>query len=197
MIRERLPWNESRLLPGRQGRSSRLAALAVCALLAAGCGEAPPASEEDVVEALVRDVVVPMGKVVVISRASDCRQAKQALPVEVWTAFLEANAPGADGLQLGPHAARLAVDESGAPPNVIRTRHRQPVVALSRIGLAGEAALICLEVYGGEDRGYYVLFGRDGRGDWSTRAEITAWSEPAEEWELEPEELPDGQVYER
>lgn len=175
----------------------RLAALAVCALLAAGCRELPPASEQDVLETLVRDVVVPMGKVVVVSRASDCRQAKQAVPVEVWTTFLEANAPGTDGLELGAHTGRLEVDESRAPPNLIRARRGQPVVALSRIGLAGETALMCIEIYGAEDRGYYVLFGRDGRGNWSARAEFTAWSEAAEEWELEPEELPDGQVYER
>lgn len=175
----------------------RLAALAVGALLAAGCGEVPPASEEDVLETLVRDVVVPMGKVVVISRASDCRQAKQALPVEVWTAFLEANAPGTNGIDLGAHTERLVMDESGAPPSLIRARRRQPVVALSRIGVAGETALMCIEVYGAEDRGYYVLFGRDDTGKWSARAELAAWTEAAEEWELEPEELPDGQVYER
>ncbi|MYD97030.1 MAG: hypothetical protein F4X98_06545 [Gammaproteobacteria bacterium] len=184
-------------MPGSQRRSWRRAALAVFALLAAGCGEAPPATEQDVLETLVRDVVVPMGKVVVISRASDCRQAKQALPAEVWTAFLEANAAGMDGLELDAHAARLVMDESGAPPSLIRARRRQPVVALSRIGVAGETALMCIEVYGAEDRGFYVLFGRDGTGKWSARAEFAAWSEAAEEWELEPEELPDGEIYER
>ena len=171
--------------------------LAAYALLAPGCSEAPPTREQDVLQTLIRDVVVPMGKVVVVTRPSDCRQAKQALPAEVWTAFLEANAPGADGLELDAHAARLVVDESGTPPNLIRARRRQPVVALSRIGLAGDQALMCIEVYGAEDRGYYVLFGRDGRGHWSPQAEFVAWSEAAEAWELEPEELPDGQVYER
>lgn len=171
--------------------------LVLVALLTAACSEAPPASEQEVLETLVREVVVPMGEVVVVSRASDCRQAKQAVPAEVWPAFLEANAPGKGGLELAAHAARLVVDDSGDAPSLIRTRRRQPVVALSRIGLAHETALMCIEVYGAEDRGYYVVFGRDGTGNWSARAEYTAWSEAAEEWELEPEELPDGQVYEQ
>ncbi len=171
--------------------------LAAYALLAPGCSEAPPTSEQDVLRTLIRDVVLPMGKVVVVARPSDCRQAKQAVPSQVWTAFLEANAPDADGLELDAHAARLVVDQSGTPPNLIRARRGQPVVALSRIGIAADQALMCIEVYGAEDRGYYVLFGRDGRGQWSAREEYVAWSEAAEEWELEPEELPDGQVYER
>ena len=171
--------------------------LAVGALLVAGCGEAPPASEQDVLETLVRDVVVPMGKVVVVSRPSDCRRARQAVPAKVWSAFLEANAPDTAGLGLSDHAARLVIDDSGVSPSLVRIQRGRPVVALSRIGLAGDQALMCIEVYGAEERGYYLLFGRDGTGSWSARQEFAAWSEAAEEWELEPEELPNGRVYER
>ena len=87
------------------------------------------------------------------------------------------------------------MDTSDADPETIRARRGMPVVSLSRVGLAGNDALLCVEIYGAGDRGYYLLFQRDGRGDWSLKSELAAWEEAAESWELPPEELPDGELY--
>lgn len=172
--------------------------LLIVVVLLAGCApELPPAREQDVLDALVRQVVVPMGNVATVSRASDCRRTKAAVPPEAWVAFLAANGSDAAGLDLAAYSRKLLLDDSGASPGVIRVRRRLPVVALSRIGIAGDDALMCIEVFGAEDRGYYLQFHRERTGRWTPRAEFAAWSEAPEAWELAPEELPDGGVYEQ
>ena len=90
----------------------------------------------------------------------------------------------------------LALDVSGDEAETIRARRGMPVVSLSRVGVAENDALVCVEIYGTGDRGYYLLFRRDRTGRWSLTSELEAWEEPAKSWELPPEELPDGTVYE-
>ena len=165
-------------------------------MLLAGCQQdLPPPREQDVVDALVDSVVLRMGEVVVTGRPSDCRGTKVAVPPAAWAAYRAANADDASGLDLDRHAARLLVDTSDADPETIRARRGMPVVSLSRVGLAENDALLCVEIYGAGDRGYYLLLRRDGRGDWALTSELAAWEEAAESWELPPEELPDGELY--
>ena len=178
-------------------RSGVIRCPALLALVVVGCQpELPPASEQDVVEALVDTFVVPLGNVVVVSRPDDCRGTRVPVPPEVWIAFRAVNREDADGLDLGGYSSRLRLDTSRANPELIRAHRRMPVVSLSRIGVAGEDALLCVQVFGAEDRGYYLLLRRDATGRWSVRSELKAWEEPAKAWELPPEELPDGRVYE-
>ena len=168
----------------------------VLAVLLAGCQQdRPPPREQDVVDVLVDSVLIRMGKVVVASRPSDCRGTKVAVPPAAWAAYRAANADDAGGLDLDRHAARLLLDDSDADAETIRARRGMPVVSLSRVGLAGDDALLCVEIFGAGDRGYYLLFRRDGRGDWTLKSELAAWEEAAESWELPPEELPDGELY--
>ena len=169
----------------------------VLALCLAGCrGELPPPREHDVVDVLVDTVVAKMGQVAVVGRPSDCRRTEVPVPPGAWAAFLEANRHDAGTLDLARHSTRLTLDASGDEAETVRARRGMPVVALSRVGVAGNDALLCVEIYGAGDRGYYLLFRRDGRGQWSLRSEHAAWEESAESWELPPEELPDGTVYE-
>ena len=165
-------------------------------VLLAGCQQdLPPPREQDVVDVLVDSVVARMGKVVIASRPSDCRGTKVAVPPAAWASYRAANADDAGGLDLDRHAARLTLDTSGAEGETIRARRGMPVVSLSRVGLAGDDALLCVEIFGAGDRGYYLLFRRDGRGDWTFKSELAAWEDAAESWELPPEELPDGELY--
>ena len=169
----------------------------VLALCLAGCRpELPPPREQDVVDALVDAVIAPMGNVIVVSQPNDCRGSKVAVPPAAWAAFLDANGLD-DGLDLARYATRLTLDTGGDEAESVRARRRMPVVSLSRVGLADEDALLCVEIYGAGDRGYYLLFRRDGSGQWSLKSELEAWEEPAKSWELPPEELPDGTVYKR
>lgn len=170
--------------------------LGVLALLLAGCGQPQQLPrEQDVVDALVDSVISRMGRVVVVSRPSDCRGARVAVPPAAWAAYRDANGDDADGLDLAAYAARLRVDTSKADAEAIRARHGMPVVALSRVGLAGDAALLCVEIFAAGDRGYYLLLDRAAGGSWSLKSELPAWEEAAESWELPPEELPDGELY--
>ena len=169
----------------------------VLAVLLAGCQQdLPPPRERDVVDVLVDSVLVRMGKVVVASRPSDCRGTRVAVPPAAWAAYRAANADAAGGLDFDRHAARLLVDDSDADAERIRARRGMPVVSVSRVGLAEDDALLCVEIFGVGDRGYYLLFRRDGRGDWALKSELAAWEDAAESWELQPEELPDGELYE-
>lgn len=165
-------------------------------VLLAGCQQdLPPPREQDVVDVLVDSVIARMGKVAVVSRPSDCRGTKVSVAPPAWAAYRTANADDAGGLDLDRYAARLLLDISDADEETIRARRGMPVVSLSRVGLAGNDALLCVEIYGAGDRGYYLLFRRDGRGDWSLESELAAWEEAAESWELPPEELPNGELY--
>ena len=165
-------------------------------MLLAGCQQdLPPPRERDVVDALVDSVLVRMGEVVVVSRPSDCRGTRVAVPPAAWASYRAANADGAGGLDVDRHAAKLHLDNSGSEAETIRARRGMPVVSLSRVGLADDHALLCVEIFGAGDRGYYLLFRRDSQGNWALTSELAAWEEAAESWELPPEELPDGELY--
>lgn len=142
-----------------------------------------------------------MGDVLVVGTRSVCNSAGEteaAVPAPLLAAFLGANAPGSSALDLRPYASRLRVDGSGASPHALRAEHREPVVALSRAGVAATQALVCVEVFGGEERGFFLLLARNHAGKWVLKSEIEAWRlDPVPSWNIEPEELPDGTLYER
>ena len=164
------------------------AASCVAALLAGCAGELPPATEQDIHDALARDFLVPMGDVLVAGWPSDCRTAGETdAPVEadLFLAFLRANE------EAGPPnlAPRLRLDASGRHPRSVRAERAEPVVAVSRAGMAGDAALVCVEVFGVQERAFFVLLRRTPAGDWAVQTELEVWAE------LPPEELPDGELY--
>ena len=175
--------------------------LTLLAAVLAGCGaELPPPREQDVVRALVDDFLAPMGDVLVVGTRSDCNSAGEtdaAVPATLFAAFLNANAPVSTALDLRPHASRLRVDGSGASPYALRAKHREPVVALSRVGIAGSQAIVCVEVFGVQERGFFLLLARDRAGEWMPTSEVVAWRPDPAPKAIEPEELPDGTLYER
>ena len=174
--------------------SSRHWRFCALAVLLFGCArELPPASEQDVLDTLAQDFLLPMGDVLIASWPSDCRtDGETDAPVQaaLFAAFLAANErdDGA-GLPRQGRAARLRVDASGLPPRTVSAQHREPVVAFSRAGLLGDDALVCVEVFGMQERAFFVLLERDAVGQWSVRTELEVWAE------LPPEELPDGELY--
>ena len=168
------------------------------ALACCSCAPDPgPPREQDALAALAKDFIRPMGTVLVVSRPSDCRtdgETDAAIPADLFAALLTAN-HDAGGVHL---PASVRTDDSGQSPRAISAQRREPVVALSRIGIAGNDALACVEVFGVEERAFFVLLRRDGGGRWSVRSELEAWSEgDPMPWERAPEELPDGALYER
>ena len=139
-----------------------------------------------------------MGDVLVVGGRSDCGsggETSAAIPAALFAAFLSANARGSSPLDLQPHAGRLRIDASGASPHALRAEHRRPVVAVSRVGIAGLDAIVCVEVFGGEERGFFLTLARDHAGKWNATSEVEAWRLDAPPWEIEPEELPDGEPY--
>ena len=166
------------------------AAWCVAALLAACAGELPPPTEQDVHDALARDFLVPMGDVLVAGWPSDCRTGGETdapVEAELFHAFLRANA---DEETESPNLApSLRLDASGQHPRSVRAERAEPVVAVSRVGMVGDAALVCVEVFGVQERAFFVLLRRTPAGDWAVQTEIEVWAE------LRPEELPDGELY--
>ena len=167
----------------------------------AGCTpDLPPPTEFEVMQSVAKEYVLPFGQLPVVSRPSDCRTAgetKAALPAELFAAFLAANESRAGPFDLGRAAPQLLVDDSGESPRRIAARAGTPALLVSRAGLVGDQALVCMEVFGSEERAFFLLMERDGRGEWSVRSELEAWREgkplPSE---LPPEELPDGTPWE-
>lgn len=107
----------------------------------------------------------------------------------LFAAFVDANfEAGAVSLALGDGAARLRADHSGLHPRRLSAERGEPVVAVSSIGIVGGSALVCVEVFGVQERAFLVLLDRDHSG-FSVRSEIQVYSE------LPPEEVPDGELY--
>ena len=163
-----------------------------------GCAPSlPPAQETDVVGFLVDDFLLPMGEVLLASRASDCATdgvTDTAVPASLFAAFLAANQGDPAPLDLAAYSSRLRVVSSAAAPRSVAARERAPVVALSRIGLASDEALACVEVFGGDERGFFLLLRRDHAGEWGLHSELEAWRVDASDGAAE--ELPDGTLYE-
>lgn len=173
-------------------------AWAAIALPLCGCSpDLPAARQADVARVLANDLVLPMGKnVVVLSRASDCGtqgETGTAVSAALFAAFMAANDDDAAPLDLGALAPQLRVDSSGMAARALNRRQRRPVVALSRVGIDGDEALACVEVFSVDERGFFVLLRRDYAGAWSIHAELEAWR--VEAAANVAEELPDGTPY--
>ena len=140
---------------------------------------APP-READIMASLVVGFVSPMGDVVVISRPSDCRSdgiMKEAVPAALFEQFLTANS-GDKGFDFSQFSDRAHfVDDPHASPWRLRAEFGVPVVSISRAGYRNEDALVCVEVFAGEQRTFFVLLERDHEG-WHAAREMTAWRAP-------------------
>ena len=156
----------------------------------------PPATEAAAMPSVVREYIEPISGVAVMSYPSTCRTdgaTTAAVPGDLFAAFREANGGAAQPLDLRPFSSRLDSEPSGVDPVTLSIRRNQPVVAISRMGVAGERALVCIEVFGALERGFFVITERDPRGRWSAIGEYDAWQESdPTPWDTEPEELPDG-----
>ena len=155
-------------------------ALAVLLVLAGGIlllrpGPMPEPREVDVLSSLVTQFVGPLGDVSVASAASDCRtdgETRAVLPAALFQAFLAANAP-AEAFDLTPFAHRVQVLAPDADPAPSGT-----FVSVSRVGMLGNDALVCVEVFGREERAFFVMLRRRHDGAWSVTRELTAWEAP-------------------
>ena len=146
---------------------------------------------------LARSYLAPMGDVLVVSRPSLCAtdgETDVAVPAGLFARYLAANRSDAAPLDLSAYSA-LEVATGEASPRQLWARRQQPVVAISRIGLTADQALVCIEVFAAEERGFLLQFGREGGGAWAVTAEHDAWRREPMPWEQPPEELPDGTVY--
>lgn len=181
----------------RTGREPR--PLAALVLLVGCAAESPPATEQDVLAALATDLLLPMGDVRVSGWPSDCRTdgvTDAPVAAGLFAAFLDANAEAAPAsLVFGGAAARLRVDSSGLHPRRLSAEAAEPVVAVSRAGMVDDAALVCVEVFGVQERAYLVLLNRRPSGHGTQGAAFVVRSEIEVYSELAPEELPGGELY--
>lgn len=155
-------------------------ALAVLLVLAGGIlllrpGPMPAPRELDVLSSLLTQFVGPLGDVAVASAASDCRtdgETRAVLPAALFQAFLAANAH-AEPFDLTPFAHRVHVPAPGVDAGSSRT-----FVSVSRAGLLGNDALVCVEVFGRQERAFFVVLQRGHDGVWGVTRELTAWEAP-------------------
>jgi len=151
-----------------------------------------PPREADIMASLFSGFVVPMGDVVVLSRPSDCRSEgvmKEAVPAALFERFLAANR-GDEGFDFSQYSDRVRlVDDPDKSAWALRAEFGAPVISISRAGYRNEDALVCVEVFGNEERAFFVLLVRDHEG-WHTSREMTAWRAP------KPETLDSGEAEE-
>ncbi len=156
----------------------------------------PPATESAALPSIVREYIEPLRDITVVSHPSTCRTNQTttaSVPGDLFAAFLGANEPGVGSIDLGRFSKRLELDESATDPVTLSIRLNRPVVAVSRMGMAGDQGLVCVEVFGAEERGFFIITERDARGRWTAKAEYDAWEQgDPTPWDTAPEELPDG-----
>lgn len=142
-----------------------------------------PPFETDIMASLFAGFVSPMGDVVVIGRPSDCRSdgvMKEAVPAALFERFLVANG-GDGGFDFSPLSEGVRfVDDPNASPWSLRAEFGAPVISISRAGFRNKDALVCVEVFAGEQRAFFVLLVRDHEG-WHISREMTAWRAPGPE----------------
>ncbi len=149
-----------------------------------------PPLETDIMASLFAGFVSPMGDVVVMSRPSDCRSdgvMKEAVPAALFARFLAANrADGGFDFSALSERAHF-VDDPNASPWDLRAEFGAQVISISRAGFRNEDALVCVEIFAGEERAFFVLLVRDHEG-WHPSREMTAWRAPR------PEALESGEA---
>ena len=185
---------------GLLARIGRRPGTVIALVLVGGCvTESPPPTEQDVLAALATDLLLPMGDVRVAGWPSDCRTdgvTDAPVAAGLFAAFLAANAEAAPvSLASSGPVARLRVDSSGLHPRRLSAENAEPVVAVSRIGMVDDAALVCVEVFGVQERAFLVLLNRGRSGSGTQGAAFAVHSEIEVYAELAPEELPDGELY--
>ena len=154
-----------------------------------------PPREADIMATLLAGFVSPLGDVVVISRPSDCRSEgvmKEAVPAALFERFLAANR-GHAGFDFSPFSDVVRfVDDPDASPWRLRAEFGIPVISISRAGYRDEDALVCIEIFAREERGFFLMLDRHQQG-WRTAREMTAWRAPKPEAldgdQAEPEPL--------
>ena len=114
---------------------------------------------------------------------------KEAVPAALFERFLAANRDDG-GFDFSALSDRVHfVDDPNASPWTLRAEFGAPVISISRAGFRDKDALVCVEVFAGEERAFFVLLVRDHEG-WHTSREMTAWRAP------EPEALDSGEAEE-
>ena len=166
--------------------------------LVGGCAESPReldargAQDAVVLAALARDVLVPMGDVLVSAWPSDCRTdgvTDAPVAAGLFHVYLGANRSATAVRR--PNNPRLRLDIGNRHPRDVGAELGEPVVAYSHFGILGDVALVCVEVFGVQERAFLVRLRRASNGQWSVTGEFEVWKEQA------PEEMPDGELYRR
>ena len=154
----------------------------------------PAAREIDVMASLVTHFIAPLGDVPVASAASDCRTGgvtRAVVPAALFDEFVRANG-GAEPFDLAPFRERLRL--AGSEIADATGRSGAPVVSVSRAGILEDDALVCVEVFGREDRAFFVLLRRDHEGAWTVARELTAWEAP-EDPDTDPDAVDDEPLF--
>ena len=108
------------------------------------------------------------------ARRPTCRtegETRAALRAALFQAFLDANAQSG-AFDLTPFAQRVHVlsPDEAVPSGT--------VVSVSRAGMLGSDALVCVEVFGREERAFFVVLQRSHDGVWAVTRELAAWEAP-------------------
>lgn len=157
-----------------------LAVAAATGILLLRPGALPAPLEADVMASLARQMLTPMGDVVAVSEPSDCRSggiAKASLPAALFGRFVDANGALAQAFDLaGIGSVKLPPPEHASlPPALLAGAIGRPVVAISRVGMLEQEALVCVEVFAKHDRAFFVVLTRGHGRPWSVARELPIW----------------------
>lgn len=151
-----------------------------------------PTDETDVLKSLLTSEIFVVPDILIASRPSDCRTqglVRGTIGASLFAAFQQANSRDAESLALYRYRPRQRyVDDTKEPAQWYRELG-QPVVSISRAGIDGDRALICIDIYANREQSYLITLRHLGETAWAVENQTLIW---AEERELPPEEIPES-----
>lgn len=202
MIRSSMPHDEEQpgtvVLTGWQFRAFMLVIGAVLFSFIGWLGwsalKYSPTDETDVLKSLLASEIFVVPDILIASRPSDCRTqgvVRGTISASLFEAFQRANSRDAESVALYRYRPRQRyVDESKEPVQWYRELG-QPVVSISRAGIDGDRALVCIDIYANREQSYLITMHHMGETAWAVENQTLIW---AEERELPPEEIPESVI---
>ena len=151
-----------------------------------------PTDETDVLKSLLASKMFALPNILIASRPSDCRTAgvvRGTIDASLYEAFVEANSSNAGSLDLYRYRLRQRfVDDSKEPIRWYHELHR-PVASISRVGIDGDRALVCIDIYADHEQSFLITMRHMGATAWAVADQTLVWEE---ERELPREEIPES-----
>ena len=153
-----------------------------------------PTEESDVMKSLLASEIFVVPDILIASGPSDCRTegfVQGSIDAALFGAYLEANSADAESLALFRYRPRQRFVDDSRDPIQWYWETGNPVASVSRAGIDGDRALVCIDIYAKREQSFLVTMRHVGASAWAIENQTLVWKDDEE---LPPEELPESNI---